>query len=149
MDSKGLTDQAKLETIHVLLSRLTEYYIQLVKAVLVLNAGAIVAILGFMQALASKSPPTILYTLKPYGLWAAALYLLGLVLGAGGLWYHYKELSHGLDYLTDSPPPRKSRKLGTQLLKWWQELWELGPVLGGIAFVTASIVLLRGMAVSI
>lgn len=130
----------------VVLSRMTEYYIQFVKAVLVLNAGAIVAVLGFMQALASKNPPTILHMLKPYGLWATDLYLVGIALGVGGLWHHYKALSYGI---TNFFPSRNSPELHLRIVWWWFEIWDLGPVLGGVAFVVASIIVLRGVAISL
>lgn len=116
-------------------ARMQEHYIQFVKAVMLFNAGAVVAVLGLLQALAAKDPPTLLCVFKPYGLWAAGLYLAGIVLGASGFWLNYRRLSRD----------GRTKAQTIRLMLWCERM----PLCGGLAFVVASVVVLRGVAASL
>lgn len=57
-----------------------------VKACMAINAGAVIALLGFMQALMSKPDDRHFDAFLLLGVWACALYLVGISCGAYVLW---------------------------------------------------------------
>lgn len=113
--------------------RKTDYLEELVtqgaRGITVLNSGGIVAMLGFVQALAGKQ---LLTAFKPFAVWGSAFFLAGAVIGAATFAVRYQEGIH--------------RYAGSSYDEDWACAVKLALILSLSAFVAGAVIIGFGVA---
>lgn len=114
------------------LDRLHDLVAQGAKGLGVLNAGAVVAMLAFVQALVDKSA---YHAFKPYVLGALSSFILGAFLAAIVFFFHHTYINHAFQ---DS----KQQRL------WYRVVWGLLIASSACAFV-GGVLITAGICVAV